>query len=125
MNDKKLVFRTEVISALFGTYRAGDIAIGIDPAIADELVATGAAVYADGDGKAQADAAAEAAGRITDATQLRPISKQEHKFSVGNVQQQIDAGVVSPAPLNEESKPVEVTSDAFKTAPVGGVVPNA
>lgn len=98
MDKSKLVFRTEVTSALFGTFNAGDIATNIDPKIADDLVATGCAVWADGDGKAQADAAAAAAGKITSASQAAPaVQRQEHSFAVGNLAEQQAAGVVSPA----------------------------
>lgn len=96
MNDRKLVFRTDVTSALFGMFNAGDIATGIDPKIADDLVASGCAVWADGDGKAQAEQAAAAAGKITTASQALPVQRQEHSFSVGNLGEQQAAGVVSP-----------------------------
>lgn len=96
-DQRKLVFRTDVTSALFGMFNAGDIATGIDPKIADDLVASGCAVWADGDGKAQAEQAAAAAGKITTASQALPVQRQEHSFSVGNLGEQQAAGVVSPA----------------------------
>jgi len=96
MDQRKLVFRTDVTSALFGMFNAGDIATGIDPAIGADLVASGCAVWADGDGKAQADQAAAAAGKITSASQAVPVQREEHSFSVGNVAQQQAAGIVSP-----------------------------
>ena len=97
MDQRKLVFRTDVTSALFGMFNAGDIATGIDPQIGADLVASGCAVWADGDGKAQADEAARIAGKITSASQAVPVQRQEHSFSVGNVAEQQAAGVVSPA----------------------------
>ena len=97
MDQRKLVFRTDVTSALFGMFNAGDIATGIDPQIGADLVASGCAVWADGDGKAQADEAARIAGKITSASQAAPVQRQEHTFSVGNVAEQQAAGVVSPA----------------------------
>ena len=77
MDQRKLVFRTDVTSALFGMFNAGDIATGIDPQIGADLVASGCAVWADGDGKAQADEAARMAGKITWRTD-RPSVLFEH-----------------------------------------------
>ncbi len=113
--SKKLIFRTEVMSHLFGTFRAGDTATGIDPVIAADLVASGHAVWADGDAKAQADAAAEAAGRITDATQARPVARDEHSFSVGSVSQQVEAGIVKLAEVDKA--PTEGAAPAVAEKP--------
>jgi len=117
MDQRKLVFRTDVTSALFGMFNAGDIATGIDPAIGADLVASGCAVWADGDGKAQADQAAAAAGKITSASQAVPVQREEHSFSVGNVAQQQAAGIVSP-PVAPVVTPTPMPTMQSRSGPV-------
>lgn len=119
MSGKNIVFKVEVTSPVHGSFRAGDVGKNVDAAWAADLIAGGYAAYTtDATQKADADAAADAAGRLT--TENRKGSrtqKVEHTFSASGLAAQRAAGVVTTGPTDNTVGAEKTNARMAGTAP--------
>lgn len=100
-----VVFKAEVNSPLFGTFKAGDVGHNLDPSFVDPLIAAGyVAETTAGDAKKDADAAALKAGRLTkgnaDAAEKMRAKNPGKVFASDDLAAQRAAGVVTTGPTD-------------------------
>lgn len=122
MSGKTIVFKKEVMSPVFGSFLAGDVAKNVDAAWAADLISAGAAAETSAGGDSQKkdqEKAADEAGRLTDRTAAEPSNtKVEHSFSVGDGKRQQELGVTG-RPVDEKPAPVAAAAPAVAAKPAG------
>jgi hypothetical protein len=93
MSGKTIVFNTEVVSPIFGAFKAGDVGRNMDADFAKQMVDAKLASYGSGS-KAESDEALDKAGKLTSDRSNAGPSGQRAEFNTTDEAQMRKAGVI-------------------------------